>query len=72
MRNKASKEGISQIDSLKENPEGDTSQKGRDSLIQVFKRLNTLKKDQRKLRVTLENEFNSFKNFFYQIEEKNY
>jgi hypothetical protein len=35
-------------------------------------RLNTLKKDQRKLRQTLELEFTSFKNFFYQLEEKIY
>lgn len=72
IRNKASKEEISRVDSLKDNPEGDTSQKGKEGLKQAVKRINTLKKDQRKLRTTLENEFNSFKNFFYQLEEKIY
>jgi|JI6StandDraft_1071083.scaffolds.fasta_scaffold170754_1 hypothetical protein len=73
MRNKASKEEMgSRMESLKENPEGDSSQKGKEGLKLAVNRLNTLKKDQRKLRQTLELEFTSFKNFFYQLEEKIY
>ena len=33
-------------------------------------RVNTLKKDQARLKQTLQNEFNAFKNMFYQLEDR--
>jgi hypothetical protein len=36
----------------------------------VSSRIHTLKKEQLKLKSTLENDFNAFKNLFYQLEEQ--
>ena len=67
MRNQIGKDQItSKVESIKDNPEKEepTSKEG---LKKMGQRLKTLKKDQHKLKNTLEKEFNNFKNLFYQI-----
>ena len=69
IKNKNLKSQIgSKVESIKENPEKEGSR------IQLMKktrvRLNILKKDQKRLKKTLEKEFDSFKNYFYQMEER--
>ena len=71
MRNKASKDQMSsRVDSLKDNPEGVQTAKTKEKVKVVNQRVNTLKKDQNRLKNKLEKEFTTFKNFFYQLEEK--
>lgn len=55
MRNRGSKEDIgSRIDSVRENPEGECSKKGREGLKQAASRLHNLKKEQSRLKQLME------------------
>jgi hypothetical protein len=67
MRNKGKDQMSSRADSFRDNPEGEEEPKRRAGVKRVNLKLQTLKKDQQKLKNTLQKEFNNFKNFFYQM-----
>ncbi len=55
MRNKALKDDLnSRAESKMDNPEGEVEKKGKDGLKQASNRLHTLKKEQSKLKQTME------------------